>query len=238
MKRSRLADMPSELLRRGFREGARLRHARVFHPKGLYLTGRLRASGEYEPLFGSGERPVVARLSKGIGAPDGVPDVFGLAFRVLDADNRPWDFALATTGTGMLSRFLITGARGWRSARYGTLLPYRFADGPSVWLFAEPDVDQPAAASLAALTRHLRDHQVGFELTAARIGEPKRPIAELALHAADSDKSNEHHTDYFDPMINRPDSVALVPAAIAHIRELAYSGSRRGRGEEAPMLPH
>ncbi|WP_406270042.1 phosphodiesterase [Nocardia sp. NBC_00881] len=223
-----MVDLPAAVVKGAFATGARLRHARVFHPDGLHLSGRLHAESEFEPLFGSGERAVIARLSKGAGTPSGLPDVLGFAFRVLDRDNEPWDFALATTGGGPLSRFVFTPARGWASARYGSLLPYRVGKSTPTWFFAEPDADQPGSASLDAMNEHLREHMVTFTLTSSGIGVPRLRLAELTLR---HEEPAEHRTDYFDPMLNHPPEVKMFPEAVGKIRELAYTGSRSGRGE-------
>jgi hypothetical protein len=225
-----MVDLPAAVVKSAFATGARIRHARVFHPNGLHLAGRLHAEPEFEPLFGSGERAVIARLSKGVGLPNGLPDVLGLAFRVLDRDDEPWDFALATTGQGSLGRLVITPARGWASARYGCLMPYRISNSAPTWFFAEPDSVQPASASLEAMRAHLNEDLVSFTLSAGRLGGPTWRVAEITLRPAES---AEHRTDYFDPMLNHPAEVELFPKAIGKIRELAYTGSRSGRGEGA-----
>ncbi|MEU8900630.1 phosphodiesterase [Nocardia sp. NPDC048505] len=217
---------PAAVVENVFGVVARLRGARVFHPDGLYLTGRLRADSEFEHLFGAGDQPVTARLSKGTAMPAGLPDVLGLAFRVPTRDNRPWDFALATTGTGALSRFLVTPARGWRTARFGSLLPYRFDSSDPTWIFAEPDHAQPDTASLTALDGHVEDNLLTFLLTASSYAKPHRKFAELTLC---QDEAVEHPVDYFDPVLHCPPGVRMVPGAVNTLRELAYTGSRRGR---------
>ncbi|MGY0499447.1 phosphodiesterase [Nocardia sp. FBN12] len=223
-----VAELPNRVVRTTFQAGARLRHARVFHPRGVRLAGRFRATSAYEPWFGSGDRAVIARQSKGLGSPGGVPDVLGLAFRVLDGDEHPWDFALATTGRSALGRFVITPARAWATARFGTLLPYRFGDAPPVWLFAEPldTGDLPTTASLRALDDHLDDHVIRFSITADGLGHPPETVGELDLRRAEP---GEHRTDFFDPILNHPADVALIPPVVNRLRENAYTGSRRGR---------
>lgn len=225
---AKVAELPAAALRGAFAIGARLRHARVFHPDGLELAGRLHAEPEFEALFGSGERAVIARLSKGTGTPSGWPDILGLAFRVLDHDDKPWDFALATTGESLVGRLLVTLTRGWGSARYGSLVPYRFGNSNPIWIFAEPDPDQPESASIADLAEHLRDNLATFRLYASGLRVPKQHIATLTLRLAEP---AEQRTDYFDPMLNAPQNVVMVPKAVGKIREIAYTGSRRGRGE-------
>ena len=224
-----MPEITSTLFKSVFDVGARLRHARVFHPRGVLLSGRFHAAADFVPWFGAGERAVIARLSKGVGTPTGLPDIMGLAFRVLDRDDRPWDFALATTGNSTLGRFVITPALGWSSARYGSLLPYRFGDSPVTWLFADPDAGQPASASLATLVEHLRESDLAFEVTAREFGSEPRRVGGLILHHADP---HEHRTDFYDPVLNHPDDVTLEPSVVTRIREFAYQGSRAGRGEQ------
>ncbi|MFI1464048.1 beta/alpha barrel domain-containing protein [Nocardia carnea] len=222
-------DPITPVVRTAFDTGARLRHARFFHPRGIRLAGRFRAEPEFEELFGSGDRAVIARLSKGTGTPGTVPDILGLGFRVLARDEHPWDFALATTGRGMAGRFVVTPARGWSHARYGSLLPYRFPDSSLRWIFADPVGPQPGSAALGDLEQHLHEHPFDFEITAAGFRSHPRTVGELALRLADPE---EHRTDFFDPMLNHPGNVQPVPQVVQRIREAAYTGSRRGRGAE------
>lgn len=226
-----MTDLTTSMVRTAFGAAAGIRHARVFHPHGLLLTGRFRATPAFTPWFGTGDRAAIARLSKGLGSPAGAPDVLGLAFRVLDRDHRPWDFALATTGRGLLSRLVVTPARGWASARFGSLLPYRFADSAPLWLFADPlDVTElPAVASLPALDTVLDENPLRFDLLADGLSGSSEAVGELDLRRAEP---GEHRTDFFDPMLNRPTEVAMVPALVSRIRETAYAGSRHGRGED------
>ncbi|MBF6356037.1 phosphodiesterase [Nocardia higoensis] len=218
----------TQLFREFFAGAARLRHARVFHPNGLPLSGRLHPEPEVEDLFGEGERAVLARMSKGIGTPSGLPDVLGLALRVLDRDDKPFDLALATTGEGVLGRYFLTPARGWRSARYGSLMPYRLGDRSPVWLFAEPEPGLPSSSSLDDLEEHVRTTPIEYTLSAAGlIGRPRK-IARVTLHPVDA---GDYRTDFFDPVMNHPDDVRLLPEVVGRVRELAYSGSREGRGQ-------
>ncbi|MGS2810553.1 phosphodiesterase [Nocardia sp. MW-W600-9] len=226
-----LADLPNAVVAAVFRTAASVRHARVFHPRGIRLAGRFRPARKYEPWFGAGDRAVIARLSKGFGSPVGVPDVLGLAFRVLDRDDHPWDFALATTGRGTLGRFVFTPARSWSTACFGSLLPYRFADAAPAWLFAEPlDAEAlPNTASLQAIGDYVDDQVIRYTLTADGLGGPAETIGELDLRRAEP---GEHRTDFFDPVLNHPAEVALVPDVVNRLRESAYLGSRRGRDDE------
>jgi hypothetical protein len=85
-----------------FRGLAGLRRARAFHPRGLMLAGEL-TTEEKSPLpLNTGVRPVIARVSKGVGTPGGAPDILGLAVRIPTENglSRSWDLALSSSGSG------------------------------------------------------------------------------------------------------------------------------------------
>ncbi|MFI6868615.1 phosphodiesterase [Nocardia sp. NPDC050406] len=222
--------IPDRIVSGVFEAAARARRDRVFHPAGVPLTGALHAvDGGYKQLLGSTDRPVLARISKGIGTPLGLPDVLGLAVRVLDRHEKPWDLVLATTGTGSWSRFVIQPVQGWSQARYGSLMAYRFDGGPAEWIFAEPDAGQPDSPSLAGLSAYAKTHRLGFTLKASTRGGPMRTLAEITI--AEPEIGEQAAPGFFDPVRNHPPEVELLPRVVATVREWAYTGSRRGRGE-------
>jgi hypothetical protein len=225
-----VSDLAQPAIRRAFARLAALRGDRVFHPRGLSLSGTLRAVDEQAcpPLAGS-DVPVTARLSKGIGLPDAVPDILGLALRIPDCPGGPWDLALATTGVGTVSRFAVLPARGWRSARYGSLMAYRFADSGPRWLFAEPDDDQPASPALEDLASFAAEHPLRFRLGAASFAERPRPLADLTLIAALPPGAAPPS---YDPVAHCPNGVELVPRSVSRLRQPAYRGSREGRSRD------
>lgn len=107
------------------------------HPVGRVLRGRLERHG-LDPGIGvpfvdrSGVDDVVARESKGVGLPPGLPDVHGLAIRVLLGDDaaRHADLLLTTNGWGPVTRFLLVPSVGMTTRPLTTLLPYRSPSGP------------------------------------------------------------------------------------------------------------
>ena len=76
-----------------FRAVARLRSSRAVHPEGAVREATLTAvaGGPLPP----GEHPALVRLSRGIGLPDAMPEIVGLALRAVDLDQ---DLLLAGLG--------------------------------------------------------------------------------------------------------------------------------------------
>ena len=108
------------------------------HPQGTVLHGVLRRHGGDEQsgvpwLDERGEDEVLVRLSRAVGLPQPLPDIFGLALRVPGAqDGRPSDLLLATTGSRVPTRFLLTWHREGHQRVFTSLLPYRSERGPVV----------------------------------------------------------------------------------------------------------
>lgn len=108
-----------------------VRGERVIHAKGQAFTGQLTllpaAAGLSVPLVrGPKTRPVLVRLSRGVGLPGFLPDVLGIAVRIPDADGagHPQDLMLATGGGSPLLRRLLVPRRDYESATYSSLISY------------------------------------------------------------------------------------------------------------------
>lgn len=105
------------LVEKSFGVIARLRHARVFHPRGVWFSGRLRAAPEFEPYFGGRECAVHVRMSKALGIPGRLPDGVGLGLRIDTASptvHHPAGVALAPA---ILTALRATAYRGSREGR-------------------------------------------------------------------------------------------------------------------------
>ncbi|HEY0890937.1 MAG TPA: hypothetical protein VGE38_15135 [Nocardioides sp.] len=93
---------------------ARLRSARALHPHGTVAAATWTVNDPTSALgrtLGTGSRPAVVRLSRGLGLPRPLPDVHGVAVR-MEADGHRVDL-LFSGGAGVVS----------------TLLPYRAPGG-------------------------------------------------------------------------------------------------------------
>lgn len=112
-----------------FRMLSSLRGARVFHPDGVAFDARWEAVDPVlppdSPLCESGHRTVV-RLSRGIGLPSPLPDLLGVAVKVLDVhgEGTDQDLLLVSVGPGPVGQRVLTPAWDFRDTTFSSLLPY------------------------------------------------------------------------------------------------------------------
>ncbi|GIG28156.1 hypothetical protein [Cellulomonas marina] len=180
---------------------------RPLHPVGRALHGTLRW-GPGAAVAGLGvpghELAVVARRSRSVGLPAPLPDVDGLALRWGPAD-APHDVLLASTGTGPLSRFVLTLRRPGVEGTLGSLMPYRSRLGPLV-LFAAPE-GAPGRWTLRAA--------VGTQ--------PLHDVGALTL-----DEESHDTPRRLDPVLHPPAGVTTYGWAAA-VRLRPYRAARGGR---------
>ena len=75
-----------------------------------------------------GEHRAIVRLSRGVGLPKPLPDVLGLAVRILDAHGprRHQDFLVVTSlDAPLLHHLILPGPLGPYGQSYSSVLPYR-----------------------------------------------------------------------------------------------------------------
>jgi len=191
--------------------------ARPLHPRGQVLPATLTRFGS-DPGCGvpwideAGSDPGLVRLSRALGLPPSLPDIHGLALRILVGPDGCADLLLATTGLGSVSRFLLVPTRRPRTRPLSTLLPYRSPTGPVL---------------LAALpTRPGR-----YDLAWARATGGWHRFAELVL--APGDRRDEALS--FDP-VTHPLPGLPGYAWVRRLRRPAYASARGARGED-PARP-
>ncbi len=139
-----------------FRLASRLRGERAVHARGRAFTGSVTVSGGAgtgAPLL---DRPAtydaLVRFSRSAGLPPWLPDVHGLAVRLLDAHGpgAHQDLLLDSTSPAPVLRRLPWPRWDATGATYGSLLPYDVA-GRRMLLGARAVPGTPAAPSLADL---------------------------------------------------------------------------------------
>ena len=178
------------------------------HPEGDLVTGRLRRTGSDSGvpwLDQQGSDQVVVRLSRAIGLPKGLPDIYGLALRVPVGDGRHGDLLFATTGRGRLTRFLLTPGLTPYSRPLTTLMPYRTPTGPKV---------------LGAVARD--EHH--YDLAYASLGGSWHPFAELVL----SMTAGPDPLVSFDPILNTLPGLENYDW-VRRLREPGYGTARHSR---------
>lgn len=213
---------------------ARARRARAFHPRGTLFVGALRVTEPGSALgaalvaaAGEPDSTVLARLSKAVGTPAGVPDLLGVALR-LDTADGPLDLLFTTTGRRRGTRLLLAPARGWCRRPYSTLLPYRLRGGRTIPTLEPLARERPVGASLAAARDAVRAAPLVFAVTEPAPGDGRRAVAVLELTAA---VPGDDDPIAFDPVRNA--HPALRPARVlTGLRRWSYTGSRRGRGAD------
>lgn len=203
--------------RRAFALLADRRAAPAFHPDGVLYEGRAEVRGP-GPLP-QGEVECLVRLSKGIGTPAGVPDLLGLAVRLLHEP--PVDVLCSTApGHSGWRRFVLTPARRWSGATLTSLMWWRSPTGERLQVVVdvpderldspEPDVlvgRMPVTLGLRVVGRH-GDVQVGTVRVERRSELPRPP---------------------FDPVLHPPATWRLAPRWLSALRARAYVGSRDGQ---------
>lgn len=216
-----MTDLPS-VLSAPFRLGSALRGARIFHPRGATFEGTAELGSSWWPRQMPRHLPVIARLSRGIGTPDGLPDVLGLAIR-FPLDSGPWDVLLASAY--LPGRVTLSPARSWSSAGYSTLMAYRTHVDPTPrWITVVPRGEQPSSTTSVEALRG----PLPFSLLVGSARGPLEGAGTLVLERR-IPESDENQPS-FDPTVHCPDFVDPWPGWLGTVRRDAYRASRTGRG--------
>ncbi len=187
--------------------------AKPLHPRGDLVTGRLTRRGLAVPvgvlwLDEPGVDDVLVRRSRAVGLPEGFPDIHGLAVRVPLAGGGHGDLLLAMTGSGRLSRFVLTVGRTPYSRPLTTLLPYRTPAGPR-------------------LIRAVACDAQSYRLAVAAPGGAWLELGLLELAAT----SGPDPTLSFDP-VRHPIPGLETYEWVRRLREPAYATARRSRHQD------
>lgn len=214
-----------------------VRRPRPIHSRGAVLDGWVRLR---PPLLAAGPGGegsthairVVARLSRSIGLPDGLPDVYGLAVRGV-VDGRTVDLQLSATGVGVPGRFLLAPHLTPDRANYSSILPVRTKSGPM--LFCARTLQSPRLpADLPGIRRAVRREPWRLGLYAATPRGRWHPIGEIVL---DAPRPEDDPTLRFD--VDRHPIPGTEPYGwVAALRQPAYRLAQgREPGERADERP-
>jgi len=204
------------------------RRGRPVHPYGVSLVGRLERLADGAERSGiawvdeAGTALVHARLSRGLGLPEVMPDIVGLALRAVDQGGT-CDVLLASTGRSQLGRFLVQLRRRVDRAALGSLMPYKGPDGP-ILLAARtcsPAIRLPA--SIEGFRRALGSDTWRLDLYWAR---PRGPWVRFAILDLRLDPRFLETGSRHDPVLNPPRG-ALTYDWTRNLRERSYRLARR-----------
>jgi len=204
------------------------RRGRPVHPAGLSLVGSLKRLAVTTEQSGiawldePGTSEVHARLSRGLGLPEVLPDIVGLALRVVDQGGS-CDVLLASTGCSRLGRFLVLFRRRVDRAVLGSLMPYKGPDGPILVAARTPSPSARLPASIEGFRRALGSDAWRLDLYWARPLGAWIPFAVLELRV--DPRLAESETRH-DPVLNPPRG-ALTYNWTRNLRERSYRIARR-----------
>ncbi|HEX7166352.1 MAG TPA: hypothetical protein VF230_05155 [Acidimicrobiales bacterium] len=230
-----------------------VRRARVFHPTGAAFQATVDVQGDRVPdgLAPHGRHRAVVRLSRGAGTPEPMPDILGVAVRILDAHGAGGhqDLLLASSGAPPVLRHALLPAIAFGTSFFSSLLPYRTGDGRVVVLGARPlwtgtqageqqGSTEPLAptATLADVEAALESAKLRLELVVAEPARPWQPFATIDVGRRLGDAEAESLR--FNPF-NTGD--AFEPAGVLNaVRRRAYAASQAARPTPLadPAAPH
>ncbi len=201
-----------------FSSVARVRGARALHPRGAVYAGTVHRLG-LPRLSGvrwidePGEDAVLARFSRGAGLPPPLPDLLGLAIRMVSPEGAVHDLLLTSAGRAPGARHVLRPAINPRRATYTSLVPFHTPSGPLL-VGAFPGV-------------------LSFSLEVASYRGSWHRFAHLDLPEPGSENAVHQDVD-FDPVLH-PVPGLPQPEWLARLRAPAYSASRRARHRSASV---
>jgi hypothetical protein len=216
-----------------FRALSRVRGARIFHPDGVGYTAMLRVDRPHAypgvPLLERpGEHAALIRFSRGAGLPEPLPDVLGLALRLVDlhGPERHQDFLLATSADGpLVHHLLLPGVGGFFGQSFSSLLLYRLGGRVRV-VGARATAPFPGGrAGLPDLVAAADGGNLRYQLALAPLARRWTGIGELIVGDRIPDSQTERLK--FDPW-NTGGGIRPV-GPLMGLRRPAYRGSRKGR---------
>ena len=224
----------SDIIALPLQVGSAIRHRRVFHPLGVLATGHIERTAPPHHGLPIESADVLARVSKAVGTPGGLPDLIGLAWRMpaSSSDTHPWDVLMASTGGGPLTRFTLLPTTSWTGTTLSTLMPLRWRGG-WWWLKASLRSAVPGGLTLEAVDDALDAGTMIFDIEQACGTASFETLATLTLTSRIP--TDERNDVSFDPTRNTRAGLDLGPKWLTELRERAYMRSRRGR--DAPDEP-
>lgn len=208
-----------------------IRRRRIFHPTGIAVEATLDVHGGASTgaaLFDErGRRRCVARFSRGAGVPEPLPDILGLALRVLDVPDagEGQDLLFVTSGAAPFVRNALLPAQGYADRHYSSLLPYRVGDR-TVIIGARPLLSSGMSPrTFDQLADALADARLRFVLEIADPRGDWEPVGTVEFGRRLTEREAE--ALQFN-VFNAVDGIEPV-GFLNTLRKKAYAGSQKGR---------
>jgi hypothetical protein len=221
------------------RLGSVVRSARVFHPDGVAYRASVTVRGVDDrpggglgvPLLDDpGTYAGLVRFSRGAGFPEPLPDVLGLAVRIVDAHGRgsSQDLLFTSSLAQPIGRQLILPSYGFGGSVMSSVLPYRLGDAGTGWFGARVSHRQGAPLRrLVELAQAVAEGDVQLELCYASRFGPWQPLADIRLGEQLLPTESEALAFNVDDNAGG----GIVPAGwVQALRRHAYAASQAGRG--------
>jgi hypothetical protein len=210
-----------------------LRRRRVFHPYGRAFDATVDLVGlpDLAPsvLASAGRHRAVVRLSRGAGVPEPLPDILGVAVRLLDVGEergQHQDLLLASSGTAPVLRHTLVPVTGFGRAHYSSVLPQQ-AGGMTVVLGLRPvwSGEPSPTARLDDVAEALTSARLTFDLAVAAPAGEWRTAGRIEVGAARGEAESESLR--FNPF---NDAGGVEPiGALNGLRRRAYAASQAVR---------
>ena len=208
-----------------------IRRRRIFHPDGIAVEATLDVEGTASTgaaLFDErARRRCIARFSRGVGIREPLPDILGLALRVLDLSEEDacQDFLFVTSGAAPLVRSALLPAQGYADRHYSSLLPYRVGER-TVIIGARPLLSSGMSPrTFDELADALAAARLRFVLEIADPTGEWEPVGTVEFGRRLSE--NEADALQFN-VFNAVDGIEPV-GFLNTLRRKAYAGSQRAR---------
>jgi hypothetical protein len=220
--------------------GTTLRSARIFHPDGIAQRVRVTIRPTADdpaatplgvPLLDApGSYDGVVRFSRGASLPEPLPDVLGLAVRIVDAHGPGADQDILA-GSSLelpLGRQLLLPAVCFRGTTLSSVLPYRLGTDPGVfWLGARiSDATGSSLVRLSALRQAIDAGEATLTLRYARRFGGWRDFADVAF----VDDLPDEESDALGFNVDDNTGGGIAPAGFFQaLRRHAYAASQAVR---------
>jgi hypothetical protein len=208
-----------------------IRRARTFHPvgDGFHATFEVSGRGRYGAPFldTPAGYDAVVRLSRGAGLPEPLPDVLGVAIRVLDAcgPDRHLDLLMVTSGRQPILRHLLLPSLGFENDQFSSVLRYRVGDDHVVFGARLVGIDTGGHVHLSDIGRRVAMDAVHLVIEIASVRGAWKEVGIVRLGNQMDDAQAESLR--FDPS-NTGGGIGPV-GVLQAIRRVSYRASQATR---------